>query len=136
MSYFLGGKEILISLVDHNHDNEFDKIGKIVEIIDHHSVENENIKNESAKIIIDGSVGSCCTLVADKLFQYEHLIDTQIALLIYGPIILGNFVYLIFYIFFCFILVCLSFKIQFVFRNQRCVLIQKTLKLLKSWKHI
>lgn len=31
-----GGKQVIISLVDHNENSEFESIGKIVQIIDHH----------------------------------------------------------------------------------------------------
>lgn len=33
---FSAGKQVVISLVDHNEDNEFEAMGQIIRIIDHH----------------------------------------------------------------------------------------------------
>lgn len=89
------GIEILVTLVDHNYNEEFEKIGRIVEIIDHHSVQNPEwlLENRSNLILnLDPQVGSCTTLVAERLFYIyaEHHVSDEILLLIYGTVLLDT----------------------------------------------
>lgn len=82
--------KVLITLTDHNDDKEFGLMGQIVEVVDHHK-QSPFLKRISypLKVTIDESVGSCSTLVAERLFEHPELVDARLALLIYGPIILG-----------------------------------------------
>lgn len=87
--------EVLITLVDHNYNDEFKDIGKIVEIIDHHQVQNPQwlMENQSGiRLTLDNSVGSCTTLVAERLFYIyaEHHVSDEILLLIYGTVLLDT----------------------------------------------
>lgn len=89
------GIEVLITLVDHNYNDEFKDIGKIVEIIDHHQIQNlkwlmENHSN--IRLTLDTQVGSCTTLVAERLFYIyaEHHVSDEILLLIYGTVLLDT----------------------------------------------
>lgn len=89
------GIEVLITLVDHNYNEEFKDIGRIVEIIDHHQVQNPQwlIENhQNIRLTLDTSVGSCTTLVAERLFYIyaEHHVSDEILLLIYGTILLDT----------------------------------------------
>lgn len=89
------GVEVLITLVDHNYNDEFKDIGKIVEIIDHHQVQNPQwlMENQSGiRLTLDNSVGSCTTLVAERLFYIyaEHHVSDEILLLIYGTVLLDT----------------------------------------------
>lgn len=89
------GIEVLITLVDHNYNDEFKEIGKIVEIIDHHQVQNPQwlMENQSSiRLTLDTSVGSCATLVAERLFYIyaEHHVSDEILLLIYGTVLLDT----------------------------------------------
>lgn len=89
------GIEVLITLVDHNYNDEFKDIGKIVEIIDHHQVQNPKwlMENHSnLRLTLDTSVGSCTTLVAERLFYIyaEHHVSDEILLLIYGTVLLDT----------------------------------------------
>lgn len=89
------GIEVLITLVDHNYNEEFKDIGRIVEIIDHHQVQNPDwlIENhQNMRLTLDTSVGSCTTLVAERLFYIyaEHHVSDEILLLIYGTILLDT----------------------------------------------
>ena len=74
-------------------------IGQIIKIIDHHkpSVKlSDASATSSMDIEIDETVGSCSTLVAKRYFQSlsdETAVDVQVALLLYGPVILGEFAY-------------------------------------------
>lgn len=86
------GKEILISLVDHNEDTEFESMGQLVQVIDHHQFKKSALLVKDLEI--DVTAGSCCTLVAQRYLKFcaadEDLIDVQIILLLYGPIVLGE----------------------------------------------
>lgn len=89
------GVEVLITLVDHNYNDEFKDIGRVVEIIDHHQVQDpkwlmENLS--SIRLTLDTSVGSCTTLVAERLFYIyaEHHVSDDILLLIYGTVLLDT----------------------------------------------
>jgi len=89
------GVEVLITLVDHNYNEEFKDIGKIVEIIDHHQVQNPQwlMENHSQiRLTLDTQVGSCTTLVAERLFYIyaEHHVSDEILLLIYGTVLLDT----------------------------------------------
>lgn len=89
------GVEVLITLVDHNYSDEFKEIGKIVEIIDHHQVQNPQwlMENHSSiRLTLDTSVGSCTTLVAERLFYIyaEHHVSDEILQLIYGTVLLDT----------------------------------------------
>lgn len=89
------GIEVLITLVDHNYNDEFKDIGRIVEIIDHHQVQNPQwfMDNHSGiRLTLDTSVGSCTTLIAERLFYIyaEHHVSDEILLLIYGTVLLDT----------------------------------------------
>lgn len=89
------GVEVLITLVDHNYNDEFKDIGKVVEIIDHHQVQNAAwlLENQGQiRLTLDTSVGSCTTLVAERLFYIyaEHHVSDEILLLIYGAVLLDT----------------------------------------------
>lgn len=89
------GVEVLVTLVDHNYNEEFNDIGKIVEIIDHHEVQNSQwlMENQSLiRLTLDTQVGSCTTLVAERLFYIyaEHHVSDEILLLIYGTVLLDT----------------------------------------------
>ncbi|KAI1301614.1 Protein prune -like protein 2 [Halotydeus destructor] len=85
-------KNVLISLVDHNEDKEFESLGQVVQVIDHHK------QSEARKAIVDTlmdsevdeKVGSCCTLVAKRYIEANSEHDVQIALMLYGPVILDT----------------------------------------------
>lgn len=87
--------EVLVTLVDHNYSEEFKDIGKIVEIIDHHQVQNPKwlMDNQAnIRLTLDTSVGSCTTLIAERLFYIyaEHHVSDEILLLIYGTVLLDT----------------------------------------------
>lgn len=89
------GIEVLVTLVDHNYNEEFKDIGRIVEIIDHHQVQEPNWlmeNHQQIRLTLDTSVGSCTTLVAERLFYIyaEHHVSDEILLLIYGTILLDT----------------------------------------------
>lgn len=89
------GVEILITLVDHNYSDEFKDIGRIVEIIDHHQVQNPEwlmANQANIRLTLDTSVGSCTTLIAERLFYIyaEHHVADEILLLIYGTVLLDT----------------------------------------------
>lgn len=84
-------KLLYLILVDHNvlpsYENEMEST--VIEIIDHHIQEFK--ERENCQMTIE-QVGSCCTLVAERVFKTdEKLMDPQIALLLYGSIILDTF---------------------------------------------
>lgn len=89
------GIDVLVTLVDHNFNEEFNEIGKIVEIIDHHQIQNPSWlveKHSSIRLTLDTSVGSCTTLIAERLFYIyaEHHVPDEILLLIYGTVLLDT----------------------------------------------
>jgi exopolyphosphatase len=89
------GVEVLVTLVDHNYNEEFKDIGRIVEIIDHHQVQNPEwlmANHANIRLTLDTSVGSCTTLVAERLFYIyaEHHVSDEILLLIYGTVLLDT----------------------------------------------
>jgi len=85
-------QQILITLVDHNFNEELEKLGKLIEIIDHHQL-SVNRSND-VRTEIETTVGSCCTLVARRYLNFckenQLKIDEQISLFLYGPIILDS----------------------------------------------
>lgn len=80
-----------VVLVDHNTLSPEQSYlePRITQVIDHHAVENsEKLSKYKAKIEM---VGSCCTLVAEEIFQTdEKIMDPQIAMLLYGTILLDT----------------------------------------------
>lgn len=84
-------KNVGVILVDHNslsvEQSYLDS--RVVHIIDHHTVDNpEKIANCKTKI---EAVGSCCTLVTEEILQNnEEIMDPQIAMLLYGTILLDT----------------------------------------------
>lgn len=89
------GIDVLVTLVDHNFNDEFNEIGKIVEIIDHHQIQNPawlTERHSSIRLTLDTSVGSCTTLIAERLFYIyaEHHVPDEILLLIYGTVLLDT----------------------------------------------
>lgn len=99
-----------INLVDHNENREFARLlphAVFDEIIDHHQptfAEGACQVTDPARVHIDIGVGSCSSLVAlrflncdlsskfDETGVKDINFDSQIALLLYGPILLGMFV--------------------------------------------
>ena len=84
----------MLTLVDHNENKEYEEQAQLVEIIDHH----KNLVDRSGlKVEINSRVGSCCSLIARRYLSYcednDIRVNEQIALLFYGPIVLGEFVY-------------------------------------------
>ncbi|XP_065324097.1 uncharacterized protein LOC135931132 isoform X4 [Gordionus sp. m RMFG-2023] len=87
-------QKLLLTLVDHNTLPEQDNclIPCVVEILDHHHKElSENDKEYNCDICIE-YVGSCCTLIAEKIFNKQHacLMDPMIIEMIYATIILDT----------------------------------------------
>ncbi|RWS15582.1 protein prune 2-like isoform X2, partial [Dinothrombium tinctorium] len=87
------GKKILITLVDHNKNEEFEELGEIVEIIDHHQDLVVNHRSNT-KLEIDSHIGSCTTLIAKRYLNYceenNQKADIQVVLMLYGPIVLDT----------------------------------------------
>ncbi len=80
--------------MDHNQNKEFEGLGQIIEIIDHHkpSFDANNCPvSDASKVLIDTKVGSCCTLVSERFLSSSISDDTQLALMLFGTIILGYF---------------------------------------------
>ena len=92
-----GGHNVLVSLVDHNEDKEFETLGKLVQIIDHHKPTRDTDTLNCNDVEIKEGIGSCCTLIAKRYLDSckngtgESQADVQIALMLYGPILLGKF---------------------------------------------
>ncbi|OTF80375.1 hypothetical protein BLA29_005188, partial [Euroglyphus maynei] len=107
--------QVFISLVDHNENKEFLRLfpgAKLDEIIDHHqpppqsSPDSQYIQCDPSKVQIDTGVGSCCSLIALRYFKSNitkhkfgspvksstssETFDSQIALILYGPILLDT----------------------------------------------
>ncbi|CAN7984048.1 unnamed protein product [Ixodes hexagonus] len=81
-------KKLSLTLVDHNllpkEDTELQ--GSVQEIIDHHRLETSHRCDKTVEM-----VGSCCTLVAEKVLSSKaDLINPQVALLLYGTILLDT----------------------------------------------
>ncbi|XP_054710729.1 protein prune homolog 2-like isoform X2 [Uloborus diversus] len=81
-----------VTLVDHNllSDEQTYLQSKVVQIVDHHSVDcEERLRNIDCRI---EEAGSCCSLVADMIFNSNEasMMDPQIAMLLYGTIILDT----------------------------------------------
>lgn len=77
-----------LTLVDHNvlprGDESLEEA--VTEVIDHHALE---LRASPACNITVEPVGSCTTLVAEKIFKgAPHLLDTQVASLLHGTIVL------------------------------------------------
>ncbi|CAG2162013.1 unnamed protein product [Oppiella nova] len=84
-------KKVLITLVDHNVNEEMARIGEIVEIIDHHKYDaNHCLVTDPSKVLVDVSVGSCSTLIAERFLKSDLKGDTQLALMFFGTIILDT----------------------------------------------
>ncbi|GFW49513.1 exopolyphosphatase PRUNE1 [Trichonephila clavipes] len=83
--------KLSVVLVDHNtlstEQSYLDS--RVVQIIDHHEIDNpDKIKKLNSKI---EPVGSCCTLVTDEILNSNPaIIDPQIAMLLYGTIVLDT----------------------------------------------
>lgn len=81
-------KKLSLTLVDHNllpkEDTELQS--SVQEIIDHHRLETSHRCDKTVEM-----VGSCCTLVAEKVLSSRaDLINPQVALLLYGTILLDT----------------------------------------------
>ncbi|XP_078525631.1 exopolyphosphatase PRUNE1 [Lissotriton helveticus] len=77
-----------LTLVDHNvlprEDESLEEA--VTEVIDHHALELR--ASLACKVTVE-PVGSCTTLVAEKIFKgAPHLLDTQVASLLHGTIVL------------------------------------------------
>lgn len=83
--------KLSITLVDHNQLSRNDKLYQtsVIEVIDHHQKETDYDPSR-CQVTID-MVGSCCTLIAEILLNKQpELLDQQIALLLYGTILLDT----------------------------------------------
>lgn len=115
--------DIVFSLVDHNENKEQARLlprGHFEEIIDHHQptfADGACQVADQSRVLIDTTVGSCCSLVAlrfldcplvSKFAHQEVNTDEGIALLLYGPILLGAF-FVVYKIRICFSLRLLLF---------------------------
>ncbi|XP_054160250.1 uncharacterized protein LOC128958421 isoform X2 [Oppia nitens] len=84
-------KKVLITLVDHNSNDQLARIGEIIEIIDHHKYDTtKSLVSDPSKLLIDLNVGSCSTLVAEKFLKSKLRNDTQLALMFFGTIVLDT----------------------------------------------
>uniref|UniRef100_G3MLY9 DHHA2 domain-containing protein n=1 Tax=Amblyomma maculatum TaxID=34609 RepID=G3MLY9_AMBMU len=80
--------KLSLTLVDHNllPKEDADLQGAVQEIIDHHRLETSHRCDKTVEM-----VGSCCTLVAEKLLHSKpELASPQVALLLYGTILLDT----------------------------------------------
>lgn len=100
--------DIIFSLVDHNENKELSRLlprGHFEEIVDHHQptfADGACQVADQGRVLIDTTVGSCCSLLALRFLdcpliskfgaRQEVNTDEAIALLLYGPILLGTFV--------------------------------------------
>lgn len=79
------GPGLRLTLVDHNvlPDSDSDLEGAVMEVIDHHKLE----RDTSCPITVE-PVGSCATLVAERVLQgAPQLLDTQVGTLLYATIL-------------------------------------------------
>lgn len=99
--------EIIFSLVDHNENKELTRLlprGHFEEIVDHHQptfADGACQVADQSRVLIDTTVGSCSSLVALRFLdcpliskfgaRQEVNTDEAVALLLYGPILLGIF---------------------------------------------
>ncbi|CAG2115816.1 unnamed protein product, partial [Medioppia subpectinata] len=75
-------KKVLITLVDHNVNEEMARIGEIIEIIDHHKYDaTRSPVSDPSKVFVDPSIGSCSTLIAERFLRSDLKADTQLALI-------------------------------------------------------
>ncbi|KAH8024084.1 hypothetical protein HPB51_021429 [Rhipicephalus microplus] len=80
--------KLSLTLVDHNllPKEDADLQPAVQEIIDHHRLETSHRCDKTVEM-----VGSCCTLVAEKVFHSKpDLLAPQVALLLYGTILLDT----------------------------------------------
>lgn len=80
-----------LTLVDHNvlPDSDSDLEGAVVEVIDHHRLERVVTEMGTSCPITVETVGSCATLVTERILQRApQILDWQIATLLYGTILL------------------------------------------------
>lgn len=83
--------KLRLILVDHNvlAPSDLGMEMSVIEIIDHHKEEHNN-RFPRAKVLIE-PVGSCCTLVAEKLMKEKpDLLDENLAKLLYGTILMDT----------------------------------------------
>jgi len=81
------GDSVKVVLVDHNAlaDKDVGLNDKVVEVIDHH------VKEREGENVLIEPVGSCCTLVAEKIFSENRTFDDKTTLnLIYKTILLDT----------------------------------------------
>lgn len=99
--------DIIFSLVDHNENKELTRLlprGHFEEIVDHHQptfADGACQVADQSRVLIDTTVGSCSSLVALRFLdcpliskfgaRQEVNTDEAVALLLYGPILLGIF---------------------------------------------
>ncbi|CAM4763624.1 unnamed protein product [Rotaria magnacalcarata] len=79
-------RKLDIILVDHNYLNS-NLNENVIEIIDHHPLKNGSIMLQDPSKIKIEYVGSCCTLIAEKLFSLNFKMTEEIAYLLTGPIV-------------------------------------------------
>lgn len=84
------GPGLRLTLVDHNvlPDADSDLEGAVVEVIDHHKLERVAVKSDTSCPITVEPVGSCTTLVAERVLKKApELLDAQVGTLLYGTIL-------------------------------------------------
>ncbi|CAF3570403.1 unnamed protein product [Rotaria sordida] len=79
-------KKLEIILVDHHYlRSQLNKV--VIEIIDHHQIKEDSIILQNSSAIKIELVGSCCTLIAEKLLTSNFQMTEEIAYLLTGPIL-------------------------------------------------
>lgn len=94
LSCFADGHNVLLSLVDHNENKQFEEVATLTQIIDHHTPTRDLSTLKCDDIEIKEGVGSCCSLLAERYLSAHRngksKPDVQVALMLYGPILLGK----------------------------------------------
>lgn len=78
-------EKLEIILVDH-HEIGSPLNEAVVEIVDHHQVKNDSTRLCKSSSIRIEPVGSCCTLIAEKILE-EKTMTNEMASLLIGPIV-------------------------------------------------
>lgn len=83
----LKDKIVTTTLVDHHVLNEKDKILEptVIQVLDHRPIDAASKWNEKEIEVIIKQVGSCSTLIADKILETnKQILFRELAYLIYG----------------------------------------------------
>uniref|UniRef100_A0A667YX60 Prune exopolyphosphatase n=1 Tax=Myripristis murdjan TaxID=586833 RepID=A0A667YX60_9TELE len=85
-----GNRRLALTLVDHNVLSSTDSglQGAVVEVIDHHQLETN--ASSSCSVAVE-TVASCATMVTERILsRAPQILDRQLALLLYGAVVLGG----------------------------------------------